>query len=218
MISERLLTLVPEPGVTLAARVAVPAAPAGGLVVCHPHPLYGGDMDNPVVMRLVEAAGALDFATLRFNFRGVGGSTGVHGGGVAEQADLRAALSHLRAAVPAPLVAAGYSFGAVVAAHVAADAATAGLVLVAPPLGIAEYPVPAAPDAVPVLVVAGDRDEYCPPEALDRLRAEWPRAEVTVLPDADHFFFGRLFPLGEVVAGWLGRLRAGQSGRRRRAG
>src|SRR5262249_34552016 len=71
-----------------------------GLVVCHPHPLYGGDMDNPVVVRAVEVAAEAGIATLRFNFRGVGTSEGSHGGGAGEQDDVRAALAALRAHLP----------------------------------------------------------------------------------------------------------------------
>src|SRR5437667_332565 len=95
--------------------------PKAGLVVCHPHPLYGGDMHNPVVVRVAEVAQGLGVATLRFNFRGVGASGGVHGEGKAEQDDVVAALEMLAGRLPAdrPIGLAGYSFGGWVSARVA---------------------------------------------------------------------------------------------------
>jgi len=186
--------------------------------------LYGGDMDNPVVIRAVEVAAAAGLATIRFNFRGVGASTGTHGGGVAEQQDLRAALTHLRSARPdAPLLAAGYSFGSIVAARVAAAGEVDALALIAPPLGVEDYRrLPDLPATLPLLVIAGTQDEYCPADVLERLRAEHAGAVFRVIDGANHFFFGKIFPLGEALGGWLAptveTLRAGQPGRRGRSG
>ena len=81
MIPEQAVALAAGDDVTLEARLGLPPSPRAGVVICHPHPLYGGDMDNPVVVRAVEVCAGLGLATLRFNFRGVGGSTGAHGGG-----------------------------------------------------------------------------------------------------------------------------------------
>ncbi|MBI2218304.1 MAG: alpha/beta hydrolase [Candidatus Rokubacteria bacterium] len=203
------MTLTTADGERLEARIARPAAVRGGLVACHPHPLYGGDMDNPVVIRAVEVASAHGLATLRFNFRGVGASGGEHGGGIRERRDVSAAIDHLAACVPrnAPLVLCGYSFGAAVVAHVVAEHPVAGLAMIAPPLGIAELArLPAWPEAVSVLVVAGSHDEYCPRAALDRLASERPRARVRVIEGANHFFFGKLYPLGAALDAWLGDL------------
>src|SRR3990172_254396 len=98
-------------------RHAAPPGASAGVVICHPHPLYGGDMDNPVVVRVQEACAAEGLATLRFNFRGVGGSSGTHGEGGGEQDDARAALEALeQKAGTAALAIAGYSFGAWIAA------------------------------------------------------------------------------------------------------
>jgi uncharacterized protein len=95
MIPEQPLSLAVGDGVVLEARLAAPGQASVGVVLCHPHPLYGGDMDNPVVVRAQEVCAALGLATLRFNFRGVGGSSGEHGAGVDEQADAGAALDAL---------------------------------------------------------------------------------------------------------------------------
>jgi hypothetical protein len=206
MIPEQVATLS-APGVRLDARVAVPVGAAGGVVICHPHPLYGGDMDNQIVAVVAVACQAAGLATLRFNFRGVGGSSGIHDEGRGEQVDAGAALDHLAAGLPpgAPLALAGYSFGAVVATAVAADGrALAGLALVAPPLafpGREELRPPAALRG-PLLVVAGDTDAYCPADALECLAKRVPGAAVRVIEGADHFFAGALEPLSEALSGW----------------
>jgi alpha/beta superfamily hydrolase len=101
MIPERDVTISAADGVRLEARVAVPPGARAGVVCCHPHPLYGGDMDNPVVVRMAEVAAALGLATCRFNFRGVGRSTGEHGQGRTERLDAEAALDHIEAQVGA---------------------------------------------------------------------------------------------------------------------
>src|SRR5438874_12204216 len=112
MISEQSVVIDVSQQLTLEARLAVPASPGGGVVICHPHPLYGGDMDNPVVVRAQEVCAGLGLATLRFNFRGVGASGGVHAGGVGEQDDASAALDTLAKSIAGGVLAiAGYSFG-----------------------------------------------------------------------------------------------------------
>lgn len=191
-------------GPRLEARLALPKGAGAGLVVCHPHPLYGGDMDNPVVLRVAEVAQSLGAATLRFNFRGVGASGGVHGGGEGERDDVSAALEALAARLPArsPIGLAGYSFGAWVAARVAAGSpALPALALVAPPLSMYDL---AFLERVPshTLLVVGGVDQYCPVEALDRL-AKRLGSRAEIIEGAEHFFFGKLFPLGETVERWM---------------
>jgi alpha/beta superfamily hydrolase len=210
MISEAAETLTTTDGIALEARLGIPRSSHGGVVVCHPHPLYGGDMDNPVVVRIAEVCAELGLATLRFNFRGVGRSTGAHGDGVAERGDVEAALARLTAVVGAerPLGVAGYSFGAMVAADVATrHRGLAGVALVAPPLARMDAGRLASlrPFADRVLIVAGTRDEICPPEAVERLRPAIPGVTVHSVDGADHFFFGKLYPLGEAVVQWVQR-------------
>src|SRR5437867_4055484 len=98
-MSERAVFVEVPGGPRLEARLAVPAEPTGGLVVAHPHPLYGGDMENPVVVRTVDVSQTGGLASLRFNFRGVGASNGTHDGGKGEQDDAAAALEMLAAAL-----------------------------------------------------------------------------------------------------------------------
>jgi uncharacterized protein len=222
MITEQAATVAVADGTHLESRLAVPDDSQGGIVVCHPHPLYGGDMDNPVVVRVQEVCVALGLATLRFNFRGVGRSTGTHDGGRAEQRDVEAALDHLRAAIPgAALALAGYSFGSVVAAQVATRRSDlAGLAVIAPPLAVSgEAPFAGLAEFTrPLLVVGAGQDEYSSRAALDALARRLGGAEVHVVEDASHFFFGKLFPLGEIVGAWVKRLEARQATGRGGAG
>jgi alpha/beta superfamily hydrolase len=165
-------------------------------------------MDSPVVLAATAAGAARGLATLRFNFRGVGGSTGAWDEGRGEQDDVRAALAHLRAALGpgAGVALAGYSFGAAMAARVAAGEPLAGLALIAPPLGSPNWPGAASLPPGPVLVVAGSRDDYCPAPALAALARALPAAEVTVIDGADHFFGTGQDRLHAALAAWAARV------------
>ena len=190
-------------GPRLEAHLDLPDAATAGLVLCHPHPLYGGDMDNPVIIRAAEVAQALGVSTLRFNFRGVGDSTGTHDEGRGEQDDCSAALALLRSRLPpaSALGLLGYSFGARIAAQVNEGRADLdGLALVAPPLGM--YSFDGLRAGRLLLLAAGSRDPYCPVRDLVKL-AERMGTEPRIIEGADHFFFGKLFPLGTAVEGWL---------------
>ena len=205
-MEEALAIHVPD-GPALEARLGPVASPKGGFVVCHPHPLYGGDMDNPVVIRAAEVAQAAGYATLRFNFRGSGGSEGVHDKGRGEQEDVRAAMAALASHLPAGsrVGVMGYSFGAAMAARgTRPGLPEAPLGLIAPPLGMFDFDfLQTKPGRL--LLVAGTADSYCPVEALHRLAAI-TSAEERIIEGADHFFFGKLYPLGEAIGAWLAGL------------
>jgi hypothetical protein len=162
-------------------------------------------MDNPVVVRAVEVASEAGLATLRFNFRGVGGSQGGHDGGRGEQDDVRAARAALSDQLGrgARVALGGYSFGAWVVARVAAAAAEpAPLALIAPPLGMFAFDfLDGYRDRV--LLVAGTQDEYCSREDLGRLAKRLGTPTIRVIEGANHFFFGKLFPLGEALREWI---------------
>jgi alpha/beta superfamily hydrolase len=177
-------------------------APRAAAVVCHPHPQYGGDMDNDVVMAIVDALVRSDVAALRFNFGGVGASEGRSSGqGIEEQCDVGAAEAALAAHVPAdtPRAIVGYSFGAWVGTQAAVGLPRVSrVVAVGPPLAFFEF------DFVGRLrarldVVVGDRDQYCPRAALDRLTAAHP-VGTAILVGADHFFVGFERAVGDAVA------------------
>lgn len=202
-MEEAVIVRVPE-GPGLEARLRPVDRPKGGFVVCHPHPLHGGDMDNPVVLRAAEVAQAAGYVTLRFNFRGAGASEGVHDKGRGEVDDVRGAMTALAAHLPAgaPIGVMGYSFGAAMAARATRPGMPAApLALIAPPLGMYDFDfLPAGPGRI--LLVAGTEDSYCPVEALEQL-AVITAAEKRLIAGANHFFFGKLYPLGEAIGAWL---------------
>jgi hypothetical protein len=168
-------------------------------------------MENPVVVRAVEVSAESGLAALRFNFRGVGASAGTHDKGVGEGDDVRAALAALAARLPAdaPLALCGYSFGAWVSAQVAAEVqALRGLCLIAPPIGMLDFERLPGP-GIDTLLVAGTRDSYCPVDRLRDLAARLPGSETSIIDGADHFFFGKVYPLGEAVGAWARRIAGG---------
>ena len=211
MIPEQPTTIPVGSGSTLEGALSVPSAAPAGVVISHPHPLYGGDMDNPVVTAAVEACAAQGLATLRFNFRGVGASKGAWDEGRGEQDDVRSALALLRQRLPpnARLALAGYSFGASMSSRVAAGGPPpAGLALIAPPLAAPGWQPPAKLQVDgPVLLIAGRNDHICPPEALAAFGRTLPGATVTILDGTDHFFLTALAPLETALSGWAGRLK-----------
>jgi alpha/beta superfamily hydrolase len=187
------LTLHTADGQTLAADRAEPSGDVrGGVVVCHPHPLYGGNRFHPVVDALFRALPSAGFRTLRFDFRAA------HDGGVAERLDLVAALDGL-AADTSPLFVAGYSFGALVALATD-DARIAGVVAIAPPL-TADAPVHAGP----ALVLSPRHDQFCPPERATAITASWPDTTVDAIEGADHFLVGAAAAVAERAVTWLTR-------------
>lgn len=152
-------------------------------VILHPHPQYGGDMDNHVVLAARDAFADAGATTLRFNFRGTGRSEGAFDNGRAEAGDARAAIRYLRERTPETgLVLVGYSFGALVAARIAAESALQALLLISPPVAFA--PLPPLPDGLPVLLLTGEADEVAPAAAIRAL--ETPSRRVAVVPGAGH--------------------------------
>jgi alpha/beta superfamily hydrolase len=185
---------IPGPGITLEGRLT-PGAGPGGAVITHPHPLFGGSMANNVVWTAVRALAARQMAALRFNFRGVGRSTGTYGGGVEETADVAAALAFLQSRTSGPYYVVGYSFGAFVAGRALLDGLdAAGAIFIAPPIAFMDLSfLPQVPHLR--LIVVGDRDELCPLASLEALLAAGPAPAgetpaVKVIQGADHFFGG----------------------------
>ncbi|MDY6825435.1 MAG: alpha/beta fold hydrolase [Thermodesulfobacteriota bacterium] len=171
-----------------------------GVVVTHPHPLYGGDMYNPVVEEIIRTYRAKGWATLRFNFRGTGASGGRHDEGYGEQEDIAAALTYMRnAGIPVPDLA-GYSFGAWVCARCAAALDNAHrMIMVSPPVAMMDF---AGIEAIPqlALVITGSLDEIAPPDLLHQHLPIWnPDARFSVIEGADHFFSGWANALGAAI-------------------
>jgi alpha/beta superfamily hydrolase len=197
-------------GGTIEALRDTPAegAPALGVaVISHPHPLYGGTMDNKVVQTLARAFVACGWTAVRFNFRGVGASEGVHDEGRGECDDMLSVIA--QAAPDGPLAVAGFSFGAFVASHAVkrlfASRDIRQVVLIG--TAASRFSVAALPAGSHerTLVVHGEHDDTVPLAAV----MDWARPQslpVTVVPGGGHFFHGQLPLLKNLV---VRHLRAG---------
>ncbi len=171
-------------------------------VICHPHPLYGGNMNNPVVRAVEDGLQAAGYSTLRFNFRGTGESTGSYTGGPGECDDLRAAVACMIDKIGVGKVAvAGYSFGAMVTLQAGPSVPTVShLIAVAPPLSFFKLR-DLKLDAVPKLFIVGDRDQYCDAvELVEQLSSVPEPKKSVVFGGADHFLFGYESAIGAAVA------------------
>jgi alpha/beta superfamily hydrolase len=190
--------------------------PPFAAVVCHPHPLFGGTMHNKVVYQTAKTLHRFGLPVLRFNFRGVGSSEGVHDKGPGEQADVAAALDFLAAEFPGvPLLLAGFSFGSWVGLRVGCgDPRVTHLIGLGLPVGdlVGERGFSYLDDcAKPKLLVSGEFDQYGPPDQQNAVVAQFsPHAReltsVAFIRGADHFFTGHLAELDTVIAEWLGSL------------
>jgi uncharacterized protein len=186
------LELRVDDDVVLEAELAVPERdPRAAVVLCHPHPLYGGSMRSIVISELFRTLPGRDVACLRFNFRGVEGSGGTHDEGRGECSDARAAIDALVSTVRpgTPVVLAGWSFGGDVALSVHDERLAAWLVI-APPLHFAEVG-PVAADPRPKHLVLAEHDEYRSPDEIIAATREWLATTVEVVSGASHFFVGR---------------------------
>jgi len=192
---------VSGPAGQIECAIDLPASPptgaSGTAVICHPHPQHGGTMDNKVVQTLARAVLQLGWRSVRFNFRGIGGSQGAWDEGVGEIDDAMAVIEAQRESA-APLLLAGFSFGGYVAAQAAQrlpdDAKPARLVLVGP--STEKQPMPSVPPET--VVVHGETDDVVPLAAT----LAWARPQslpVIVLPGVGHFFHGQLALLKTVI-------------------
>jgi hypothetical protein len=178
----------------------------GAVVVCHPHPLHGGTMHTKAVYRAAQAFNDAGLVALRFNFRGVGTSTGSHDEGVGERDDLREALDWLEAEYPdLPLLVGGFSFGSMVGLSVGADdervVALLGLGL---PVDMDRYDYSFLAEAKkPILVVQGENDEFGAGDTVAALLSELG-AHITLvrIPGTDHYFKDRLDELRATIRGY----------------
>ena len=184
--------------------VAGESAESAGAVIAPPHPLYGGSMDSPVVSELAWSCTKAGLASLRFNWRGVGASTGAASGSARDAGvDYSAALAQLARSIRGKVVAAGYSFGAAAAACAAAgQPRVTRLVLVAPPPSLLDAAA-LREDGREVLLLTGEHDALAPAAALAELVETLPRARLVRIADADHFFAAGLAQLGGEVSEWL---------------
>ncbi|ACC69404.1 alpha/beta hydrolase [Paraburkholderia phymatum] len=178
------------------------AAPRGIALVAHPHPLFGGTMDNKVAQTLARTLVGLNYITYRTNFRGVGETQGTHDAGVGERDDLRAVIDHMRAQpdqADLPLVLAGFSFGTFVLSHVAARLREEGqeierMVFVG--TAASRWEVAPVPDNT--LVIHGETDDTVPIQSV----FDWAQPQelpVVVIPGAEHFLHRKLHILKRII-------------------
>jgi len=183
---------VAGPAGQIECAVDAPAGtPVGGALIAHPHPLYGGTLDNKVVQSLARAFLELGYETWRPNFRGVGESEGVHDHGRGEVDDLAAVLEHMR---HERFALAGFSFGAAAQLRLAVRTRPGKLVLVG--LAATSGDLPPAPEGT--LVIHGEQDTTVPLAAV----LDWARPQdlpVVLVPGADHFFHRKLHVLRAIV-------------------
>lgn len=198
-----LEAIVEAPGNADGARVA-PAV----IVICHPHPSYGGTMTNKVVHTLARACNDFGVPAVRFNFRGVGASAGSYDAGAGETQDAVAVLDWAAKRWPgARLWAGGFSFGGAIAIRAAAARDVRRLVTVAPAIDRVAVDDARLPRC-PWLIVQGDSDELVSAENVRRWAQALPSPpQLSILRGVDHFFHGRLNELRALVLEWLERQR-----------
>lgn len=202
-------SILTSDAIALEAELATPGATTAeaplraAMVLCHPHPQYGGTMRSIVISALFEALPPVGVACLRFNFRGVEASEGTHDEGRAEQLDVRAAVDVLGVEFPElPLLLTGWSFGADMALATIDDR-IAGWFAIAPPLRFAPDFSPVAHDPRPKLLALAEHDEFREPESVLEEVAPWTATHSEIVPGASHFFLGRTDRLVELALGYV---------------
>lgn len=169
-------------------------------IICHPHPLYGGTMTNKVVVTMARAFETLGVSTVRFNFRGVGKSTGEYGHVTGEMEDLQIVLDWVKKVLPDySLWLAGFSFGACVSAGIANQTTPERLLSVAPAVNHCDFQR-FTNIKCPWLVIQGDQDEVVPFEQVEAFAKHPPSPlKLMVMKDTSHFFHGKLVELREII-------------------
>lgn len=200
------LSLEADDGVRLEADRATPSGPGvpwAAVVLCHPHPQFGGDRSSLVTSELFRLLPAEGVLTLRFDFRGAGGSAGEHEGGEGERHDVQAAVDHLAPLAPAgaPLVLAGWSFGSDLALS-CTDDRLAGWFALAPPLRFGRFDAAAA-DPRPKLLAVPEHDQLTPPDVVRERVEGWTSTEQVVVEGADHLCAGRTQRVHELLVAFL---------------
>jgi uncharacterized protein len=173
-----------------------------GVVITHPHPLYGGDMYNMVVETIVHVFNIKGYSTLKFNFRGVGKSQGQYDNGVGEQKDVLASLSFLADLGIQKIDLVGYSFGAWVNAHAAlsGDICVENMAMVSPPVGFMDFREISAMNVLK-FVITGSRDDIAPADTIKKILPTWnPDARFEIIHGADHFYGGYFGQLESVLS------------------
>jgi uncharacterized protein len=202
------LALNAADGVVLEAERAPSDGPSrASVVLCHPHPQYGGTMRSIVISALFEALPRSGCTVLRFNFRGVERSTGAHDEGRGELLDVQAAIDAAARARThdEPLVLVGWSFGADMTLA-SDDPRLTAWIGIAPPLRFRDDFDAVAHDERPKLLVLGQHDEFRDPASVVEETTDWNATEVDVIAGASHFFVGRTDRVVDAVRSFVARV------------
>jgi alpha/beta superfamily hydrolase len=207
---------IPGPAGALEARLhnraAATISAPWTLVICHPHPLYGGTMDNKVITTIAKAGVELGMQVLRFNYRGVGHSAGTFADAVGECDDLQAVIAWLKEQSPnLRLLLCGFSFGAYIAAKVTSETPNIkGLITVAPAVLHYDFNGLAKVNC-PWFLIQGSADEVVPPQSVYNFLAKTSQNIKRIdFADAGHFFHGRLIELKQTVKECFGPIIEGE--------
>lgn len=177
--------------------------PLPAVAVCHPHPLYGGNMHNNVVVAVCESLAEAGIMALRFNFRGVGSSSGGYGGGRGERDDIKAALGFLAGSEgidPERIGLGGYSFGGGMVMAASRDRRVKALALISPAVETVTDWAKLGEFGGPKMIIGGGRDDIV---TADGLRRNAGKTELKVVAEADHFWFGCEETAAAAVAGFF---------------
>jgi uncharacterized protein len=207
------LRFATEDGVSLEGELRRPeSVPRGSAVICHAHPRHGGSKDHPILWAIRNELAHRGFAVLAFNFRGTMRSAGTYAGGRSETKDVAAAVERVRQEADGSTVVAGWSFGANVALREALeDEQVSALALVGLPLehrlDIPDVPSPSELRSFrrPVLLLAGEHDEYVPEPRIRELASAFPNAEVAIVPGTDHYLWRHEREAAAIVGGFAER-------------
>ncbi len=173
-------------------------------IICHPHPLYQGTMDNKVVHTIHKALHSIEFTTIRFNYRGVGRSDGEYGDSIGESQDLRTIINWVQSVQPtSKILLAGFSFGAFIALKESKNINCMQLISVAPAVQNQNYDL-YLPIECPWLVIQGEEDEIIPPQLVfDWLDSLEKKPDIIKFPHTGHFFHGELINLRNKIIEYM---------------
>jgi len=168
-------------------------------IIMHPHSLMGGDMNNPVVQQVQQVFSEKNLTTLRFNFRGVGKSSGRFDDGVGEQDDIITVMNYLKTHGRDQIDLIGYSFGSWVMAHVAQKVPFNQATMIAPPVAFMDF---SGIQSIPHLktIITGTNDEFAPPNLVRAYLPQWhENSQLHIIEGADHFFSGHMADLEKML-------------------
>jgi uncharacterized protein len=174
------------------------------IIMCHPHPLYGGNMYNPVVEAVIEAYNLKGYSTLRFNFRGVGSSEGEYGNGIDEQQDVLSAIKYLTSLGKTDIDLGGYSFGAWVCASGLKNwQQVKSLLMVSPPVAAMSFNFLSFDHRIK-LIIGADGDDIGPVNMISEMLKIWnPKVLFKIISNSDHFYSGKKAEIRRIIEDFL---------------